>query len=384
MHDRQGKKKNLLLVINTLRMGGAERFAINMANWFAAHGIHVTLVVFEKEDCAFKPDPRVHTIFLHRRCSWDLIRVVWGLRRIIRERNPDAVLSTMVPTTFMTSLAYIGRKKQPRLIGVESCFQSARKTSYFHKVITRMIYTIAYMNCSALISLTDAMSNDLCQNFGVRKELFTVIHNPVDIERCTVLAQTAVTHPFFSDRSIPLVVSCARLTEPKDFPTLLHALAILMTHASACRLLILGDGEEKENLLALRDSLELQNMVDFVGCVDNPYAYMSRADIFVLSTFSEGFPTVVIEAMACGAPVICSDCPSGPRDIISDRENGILVPPGDADALADAIRTLIEDEPLRTRIAHNGYIHVSENLTIDTIGAQYYRVLFDEEYPTAT
>jgi glycosyltransferase involved in cell wall biosynthesis len=163
-----------------------------------------------------------------------------------------------------------------------------------------------------------------------------VIYNPVVTNELTTLARGEVAHPWANDPQVPLVLAVGRLVPQKDFATLLRAFSLLRRRCR-CRLAILGDGAERAPLESLARQLGLTENVAFCGFVANPYAWMARSRLVVASSKWEGLPTVLIEAMATGTPVVSTDCPSGPREILDGGTFGTLVPVGNAEALADAI-----------------------------------------------
>ena len=138
-----------------------------------------------------------------------------------------------------------------------------------------------------------------------------------------------------------MILAVGRLSAQKDFATLLEAFA-KVARARLVRLIVLGEGEERESLSALADELGAASDVDLPGFAQNPYAYMSAADLFVLSSKWEGSPNVLVEAMACGTPVVSTNCPSGPEEILADGAYGPLVPVGDVDGLAEAMIELLD------------------------------------------
>ncbi|HYP53040.1 MAG TPA: glycosyltransferase, partial [Pyrinomonadaceae bacterium] len=142
-----------------------------------------------------------------------------------------------------------------------------------------------------------------------------------------------------------VLLAVGRLTEQTDFPMLLRAFRMLRDRRSDARLMIAGEGEGRARLEALIGELNLTDDVALPGFVTNPYALMSRAAAFVLSSRWEGLPTVLIEALACGCPVVATDCPSGPREILNGGDYGALVPVGDAAALCDAMSRVLEARP---------------------------------------
>jgi len=166
-----------------------------------------------------------------------------------------------------------------------------------------------------------------------------------------------------------LVVSCGRLTPIKGYSYLLEAFRNVRSHMSV-ELRILGDGELQEELENKIDALNLNNEVELLGFHSNPFKFMRAADVFVLSSLSEGFGNVIVEAMACGTPVVATDCPHGPGEIITHGENGLLVPPADVDALSDALLRVLRDDRLQKRLAKNGKER-ARDFHASKIGQQY-------------
>ncbi|MEA5388463.1 glycosyltransferase [Haloarculaceae archaeon H-GB2-1] len=155
------------------------------------------------------------------------------------------------------------------------------------------------------------------------------------------LADESPNHPWFDERD-PVIVSVGRFSDQKDFETLVRAFGTVRERTDA-KLVLVGDGPNRERLERLTDSLGLADAVDFVGYRDNPYPYMAAGDLFVLSSHYEGLPNVLIEAIGVGTPTVATDCPSGPREILLDGDGGYLVPVDNPDALADAMTTAIAE-----------------------------------------
>ena len=151
------------------------------------------------------------------------------------------------------------------------------------------------------------------------------------------MAEETPHHLWFPSAGSPIFISAGRLTRQKDFPTLLKAFQIVKAQLPNAKLVILGDGEDRNELEKLAQELENQNSVDLPGFVKNPFAMIARADAFILSSRWEGFGNVIVEALACGTPVISTDCPSGPAEILGNGAYGTLVPVGDAQSLAQAM-----------------------------------------------
>ena len=184
----------------------------------------------------------------------------------------------------------------------------------------------------------------MVEKFGIRDSKITVIYNPVEVKTIQQLACEPLQLDDHSQGKTVLAVG--RLVESKDYVTLLRAFALVTQHVRA-RLVVLGEGQLEQQLKQLCSKLGIEDRVWFLGFKHNPYKYMRNADLFVLTSQSEGFGHVIVEAMAVGTPVIATDCKSGPGEIIEDNKYGLLVPVGDHRALAERIISVLENEDLR-------------------------------------
>jgi glycosyltransferase involved in cell wall biosynthesis len=199
-----------------------------------------------------------------------------------------------------------------------------------------------------IVCVSRGVAEDISGITGIPMEEIAVVANPVGTRDLYRFSEEAVEHPWPGDRQVPVIVGIGRLTEQKDFTTLLRAFAKVREQRK-CRLIILGEGRKRTELENLISSLDIDQDVSLPGFVANPYSYLSRCSLFVLSSKWEGSPNVLTEALALGVPVVSTDCPSGPREILEGGKYGYLVSPGDDDALAEAmLRTL--DNPLPVNI----------------------------------
>jgi len=187
-----------------------------------------------------------------------------------------------------------------------------------------------------VIGISRGVADDLSQTAGLPRDRIKILYNPVVTPELREKARAPLNHPWFETGQPPVVLAVGRLTKQKDFPTLIRAFAQVRQTRPA-RLLILGEGPDRPALEALVHKLSLEGDVAMPGFVENPYAYMSRVSLYVLSSRWEGLPTVLIEALSCGLPIIATDCPSGPREILANGLYGSLVPVEDVTALAQAI-----------------------------------------------
>jgi glycosyltransferase involved in cell wall biosynthesis len=201
-----------------------------------------------------------------------------------------------------------------------------------------------------------------------------VIYNPTVTPEIFRKATEPVQHPWFVDNRVPIILAAGRLHRQKDFPTLLRAFSLLRQNRP-CRLVILGDGKKRRRkaLRQLAKQLGIEKDVSLPGFVENPFAYMARANLFVLSSAWEGFGNVIVEALACGCPVVSTDCRSGPREILDNGRYGRLVPVGDPEALARAMLEALDDPDnpcdRETRIQR------AMEFSVDKIVDEYLKVL---------
>jgi glycosyltransferase involved in cell wall biosynthesis len=207
-----------------------------------------------------------------------------------------------------------------------------------------------YRTADSVTVISEGLKDDVIRTLGVNAERLRVVYNPVVDDVLETASRAQVEHPWFSESErgrVPVVLACGRLVPQKDYPTLLRAFR-QVRDARAARLFILGEGPLRGELEALVRTLKLQDDVCFAGFDKNPFKYMSRCAVFVLSSVHEGLGSVLIQAMAGGAPVISTDCPYGPSEIIAaPGSDGELVPVGDVAALAAKIGALLDDPAQR-------------------------------------
>jgi glycosyltransferase involved in cell wall biosynthesis len=221
-----------------------------------------------------------------------------------------------------------------------------------------------YPLADGIVTVSRGVAEDLAAYAGIPLERIRVIYNPVVSEGLLQAARQPIRHPLFVDNQCPLILGAGRLTEQKDFFTLIKAFDIVRRKIPS-RLVILGDGEERSNLENLIRSRGLQDMVDLPGFEINPFAFMKRASVFVLSSKWEGLPNVLIQALICGCPVVSTDCLSGPAEILKGGEYGHLVPVGDVEAIAVAIEAVLNGD---IRKPPMGWL---EQYKLDVVVSQY-------------
>ena len=255
----------------------------------------------------------------------------------LRREQPDVILPALTPTNVLALIAKLIFWKDIRVVVRQDNTFSEEfdKGSFKERWVLRLLKLLLPV-ADGIVSVSQGVTDDLRGLVPAASQKVTTIYNPVVWPVHNEKAMAPVEHPWFYDESIPVILSVGRLAQQKDHSTLLRAFAQVVA-SRPVRLVILGDGLERQSLAALAERLSISCHIDMPGFRVNPFAYMSKSRVFVLSSRYEGLGIVLIEAMACGTPVVSTDCRSGPREILEDGKWGRLVPVGDWRAMADAI-----------------------------------------------
>jgi glycosyltransferase involved in cell wall biosynthesis len=268
------------------------------------------------------------------------------LVRYLREETPTSMISAMDHTNLVAlwarRLAHVPTRV---VVSVHNTLTYDREDGPRLKtwLMPHFIHRF-YPNADRIIAVSQGVADDLARTAHLALQDIEVIYNPVVTPDLLDKARATIDHPWFSPHAPPVILGAGRLTKQKDFPTLIKAFARIKEQRPA-RLLIIGEGEERSDLEALVRALGIEADISLPGYIDNPYAYMHRAAVFVLSSAWEGLPTALIEALACGCPVVSTNCPSGPAEILRDCTCGPLVPVGDIEALTDAVLRTLDASP---------------------------------------
>jgi len=336
LHEQKDNGTRIGMFLATMNFGGTERVMLNLARGFIDRCLQVDLMLSRGEDVFLKSIPPTAKVldFNDKRVLHSIPKLV----RYLRRTRPAAILSASDHVNLVAIAAHRWARVPTRLVvSVHTTLSAATRAAQRPK--ERIIPTLArwlYPITHRVVCVSRGVADDLIRLCKLPAEKVEVIYNPVVTPDLLARSLEAVDYPWLTSKDVPIILSVGRLKAPKDFATLIRAFARVRQHYDA-RLIILGEGEARPALEQLVANLDLNNSVAMPGFVDNPYAWMRRADVFVLSSHREGFPLVLVEAMACSTPVIATDCPSGPREILEDGKWGKLVPVGDEAAMAEAI-----------------------------------------------
>lgn len=362
-------EKLISLFLPSLRGGGAERVMLNLARGFAERGYEVDLVLAKAEGPYLSQVPdNIRVIDLK---SARVLYSLHGLIRYLRQERPHALLSALDHANVVALWAKkISRVPTRIVVSVHSTISKASANARsLREKLTPLFIRIFYTWADAVVTVSRGVADDLIKLTKLPQEKVHVIYNPVVTPELFAKAEEPLDHPWFTPGEPPVILSVGRLTPAKDYPTLIKAFALVRKEMPV-RLIILGEGEERPKLEALIRELGLERDVDLPGFVDNPYKYMKRASVLVLSSQWEGLPTVLVEALALGIPVVSTDCPSGPKEILNNGEYGRLVAVGNQKELAQSIKAAIWEG--KKKIATDSY----KLFQLDTVLHQYEEVLF--------
>lgn len=365
----------ILFFIPTLSGGGSEKVTLQLLQHIGKRKFSPSLVLFEKKGQYLEALPSSIPIFeLKKRKHKKALPwiVMFRLKKLIKKEKPDVFVSLMCYTNTLALIVKIMGRVQPKIIISErtsTYIYEGRFINFLRSLAIRFLYPKA----DKIVFPSRDMADKIMKSYGVEKQKVNIIPNPVDIATITERSQEIIEDPVYQAKN-NIIIAIGRLSKEKGFLYLIKAIALLSKQGINCELVILGDGAEKISLQNLSKDLRVEERVHFLGFQSNPYKYLAHSKIFVLSSLYEGFPNVLLEAMALGVPSIATRCPTGPEEIITDEVNGLLIPPADEKALAHAIKKLLLDKDLRTRLSEAARKR-AEDFKVEKIIKQYEDVI---------
>ena len=358
-----GDKIKILVVIPNLSIGGAERLTVYLLKRINRKKFDVALCLFEKKGELLKELPEdIEVYTVQKKSRWSFIRLIANLKNVVAGYEPDILYSRMWYATAVTTLSRkLYAYNVPVVATEEHNFK--RDISAFDPfgMFKKYLLDWSYKKSDVIIVPSQGVKKDVAESYKLKSEKVKIIYNSVDLDLIharTDSLRDSIPGCLFHDNS-PVIVAFGRLVSRKGFSDLLNAFRLVRSQMSS-HLVFIGDGEERLKLEKLALDLDLREDVKFLGFLENPFQCISTSDIFVLSSHWEGFGNVIIEAMACGVPVISTDCPFGPDEIITDGVNGLLVPVADVEAMAQAILRLLQDTSLRKDLAEAGRLRAED------------------------
>lgn len=340
--------------LSELHGGGAQRVIVNLVNELVRRNQAVDLVLAKAEGVYLaQVSAKVRIIELK---AANLIGSLPRLVNYLKSDRPKCLISGLEGANLLAIWAKaLARVETKTIITVHNTLsQESANYTYKRRKLLPILIRYFYPWVDRIVAVSQGAAKSLANGTNLSSARITIIYNPVVTPELIEMSQQPVTHPWFLPQKQPIILGVGRLNRQKDFTTLIRAFAKVRQKRKA-RLIILGEGEERLHLQNLIQDLGLNEEVCLPGFVENPYAYMTKADVFVLSSAWEGFGNVLVEAMACGTTVVSTNCESGPKEILAAGKYGKLVPVKDPEALAlgilSALDAPLEPEILRSRAA---------------------------------
>lgn len=320
-------------LIPNLGQGGAQRVIVTICN-FLAKNYEVTLVVLNGQKKFIKVEDSVNLVDLRAR---NFLFAGWSLVKFFRRENPQIVLST---TELCNVLICALKPLLPRdtriLLRISNTVSELYKNdkrllTFIIRYLAPWVYTVSHK----IICVSQGVMQDLASLNGRLISKLTVVYNPIIDSRFFEQMKVKPLHSWYTEFKV--IVAVGRLWKQKDYPTLLKAFKKVADSRVDVRLIIVGDGNEKENLIEFSKELKVEHLIDLIGYDENPFSHMYHSEVYVLPSLYEGLPAVLIQALACRANIVSTDCKSGPREILREGKYGRLVQIQDSEIMAQSI-----------------------------------------------
>ncbi|MCA9400626.1 MAG: glycosyltransferase, partial [Candidatus Omnitrophica bacterium] len=318
----------------------------------------------------------IKTYHLQKKGRLDFFRILFQVRSLIRRYRPTTVVSFLHYVNIVVMLATIGLRHRSKIILSERNYPPQYLRYVPLGFLKRWLMKATYRHADLVVPNSVMTEVALNKEFNVSREKLQTIYNPINTAAIYQSSLEPVNHPFFNQPGYRTIISVGRLVPQKRFDRLIKAFAEVQRNHQDIRMIILGTGPLEEELKKIAKTMNVNDCISFVGFQTNPFAWMAKADIFVLSSDYEGFPNVILEAMACGVPVISTDCCSGPNEIITHGENGYLSSLDDK-KLALLIGQLLDQPHLLKQFSAVGQ-QTAQKFKIENIFPAFEKILTDQ------
>lgn len=334
--NKQEVTKKIALYIPSMNGGGAERVMLTLANALAEKDNISIDLVLNRAEGSYLNDVSAKVNIVNLNTS-RVLKSVIPLSKYLKQEKPDTILSAMNYVNLIAIFAKLLSGTDTRVVVSEhgNLSGSLKNSKWVSKVVLKSLMSWTYKKSDFVVAVSDGVADDLSRQIKVNRNKVVTIYNPVVTEKLEMQKSEKIDHPLIRN-NCSYIIGVGRLEPEKNFSLLINAFAKIHK-AFDLYLVILGEGRLDQELKELINKLDLDDKIIMPGFSDNPYAWIKNSKCFVLSSEHEGLPTVLIESMACGTPVVSTDCPSGPNEILEEGKWGELVPVGDLELLSKAI-----------------------------------------------
>jgi glycosyltransferase involved in cell wall biosynthesis len=344
------KKKHLAMVVSFSGNGGVEKMMVNLINQLATNAeLKIDLLLIrDSSDFLKLLSPAVTQIKLGSKHS---ATSFFPIKRYLQNNHPDGILVAKERAGKSVLIArYLAGNRSRVVLRLGTNLATAMQgKSWLSRFLRFQSIRLFYPHFSAIVAVSHGVAGDTQRISKVSMDKIHVIRNPVITDKLLTLSQIPPVHPWLVEKTEPVILGIGRLTRQKGFDTLIRAFA-LINQSIPSRLIILGDGNLRQELIDLAKELGVDNRVDFPGFSDNPYSLLNVVDLFILSSRWEGSPNALTEAMALGTQVVSTNCPSGPFELLQEGNIAPLVAVDDVEALAEAAVQVLQNPVDKDRI----------------------------------
>ncbi len=368
---------------------GGERVVVDLANFFSEKGFEVDMVLMQ--DRGMFVDELCKDVSIINLSSATFFKAIFLLAKYLRKQKPHSVISisphTHLVSLFAKVISFSFKTKLVFRVGISYTDMFKKYTSIKDRLV-KIGVKYLYKHADSIISVSKGVAQDISKIAYIKKERLHVIYNPKNIEGIKKESKDAPAHPWFKNKEVPVIVTAGRLRPQKDFSTLIRSFNLVQKEIDA-RLVICGDGSDRKSLEKQIIALGLSEKVYLAGFVSDVHRYVAHADVFVSTSRWEGMPNSIIEALVVGTPVIATDCPYGPREVLALETDyqkvlqngseyttaGILVPVGDFIEIASVMKNILSDKILRDKYKQASIIR-SNDFNQERIVSEYLAILY--------
>ena len=337
----------IAFIINSLGGGGAERVLQTLSNYLVNHEHDITIIVLEQEKPYYILDEKIKIVTLRSSIFAKGIGKIpfiplqsFELNRLLKKLEIEQAISFLVRANFVFCFTKYFSSSKVIISERIHAKKQYEKDKLENKIMNSLIRSL-YKKADKIISISNGIRESLINDYSIDSSKIVTIHNPQNIEQIQTQKKKDISFKF--NEKFKYFITLGRLVRQKDHATLIKAFKLCNEKFKDSKLLILGQGSLKDDTEKLIQELQLENKVILLGFIENPFDYLKKSDVFVFSSIFEGFGNVLVEAMACGLPVISTNCPSGPSEILENGKYGMLTKVGDEAELAHAMLEMLDD-----------------------------------------